>query len=113
MGARFPCNKTPPHPHFRGCGGVFSIDVRRLLANLAGGVQCGRDLLAARSAACLRVGLRICSPDPLADEHGGVSLLGVCVVHACAGERLVDLGDGCFDLALGCVPLVQYALEVG
>ncbi|BAI64090.1 anaerobic dehydrogenase [Rothia mucilaginosa DY-18] len=63
--------------------------------------------------ACLWVSLRIALyPDPLADEHGGVSLLGVCVVHACAGECLVDLGDGCFDLALGCVPLVQHALEV-
>lgn len=38
---------------FEDAAGFFSIDVRRLLANLAGGVPCGRDLLAARSAACL------------------------------------------------------------
>ena len=50
-----------------------------------------------------RTGCGLFSPR-LAHEHRGVGLLGVGVVHTGAGEGLVDLGNGFFDLALGGVP---------
>ena len=93
-----PCNRTSgPHPQLRGTRtGFSSRNARRLLANCAvrRAVRPVPVSAPGRPPASAWRGVpgAGCPSPRLADEHGGVGLLGVGVVDARAGEGLVRSG---------------------